>query len=377
MTEGGWGRPPLIVLLLEMFCHGGGAEGQVRMLAQGLEGEGFKVEIWSYKQPPSELAPPPVPGVSTRVLPGHGRWPGRLIWSLKRELQAAGTDLLHAWMTSANFYGRLAATLCGDLPLLCAERTSRKSSREQMVDRVMSPLVSAMVVNSEGVRSYLRDDVGLRRVPIHMIPNGVDTSLFRPAPENPDYRRHLGIPAESLVIGTIGRHIPDKRQDWIIRAVAFCKAEGMDVHAIIAGMGSERDKLQEESQRAGVGDRIHLVGVVRNPEEVLRSYDLFVLPSRREGMPNAARESMASGVPVVATEVAGIHDLLGRDESKPCGQVVPVHDEDAFREAVKRYLKNGRLRSAAGRRGSERARVRFSAQAMVASYAALYRELLH
>ncbi|MCZ6650248.1 MAG: glycosyltransferase, partial [Acidobacteria bacterium] len=347
-----------------------------RMLAGGLAEQGFEAEIWSYKNPPSDLAPPPVQGVRTRVLPGHGRWPGRLVWGLRRELRATGVGLLHAWMSSANFYGRMAATLCGNLPLLCAERTSRKLLREKMVDRVMSRLSSAMVVNSEGVRNYLRNDVGLRHVPIHLIPNGVDTSRFRPAPENPAYRRRLGIPDHALILGTIGRHIPDKRQDWIIRAVAACKAEGMDVHAIIAGWGSERDKLQAESERAGVANRIHLVGVVRNPAEVLRSYQLFVLPSRREGMPNAALESLATGVPVVATEVAGIYDLMGRNEAQPCGQVVPVHDEDAFQRAIKKYLKDEGLRVAAGRRGRERAQALFSSQAMVASYASLYRKLL-
>ena len=369
-------RPPLIVLMLEMFCQGGGAEGQVRMLAGGLAEQGFEAEIWSYKVPPVDLTPPPVSGVRTRIVPGHGRWPGRLTWYLRRELRTTGVDLLHAWMSSANFYGRLAATLCGNLPLLCAERTSRKPAREKMVDRVMSRLSSAMVVNSEGVRGYLREDIGLRRVPIHLIPNGVDTSSFRPAPENPELRQRLGIPDHALILGTIGRHIPDKRQDWIIRVVAACKAEGLDVHAIIAGWGSDRDKLLVESERAGVVDRIHLAGVVRNPAELLRSYHVFVLPSRREGMPNAALESMATGVPVVATEVAGIYDLMGRDDAQPCGQVVPVHDEDAFQGAIKKYLKDEGLRVAAGRRGRERAQALFSSQVMVASYASLYRELL-
>lgn len=361
---------------MEMFCRGGGAEGQARMLAEGLPAYGFEVELWSYKPPPEDLVPAPLVGAGQRLLSGHELGAPRFVWRLRRELLSRRVSLLHTWMTSASFYGRLAASFCAGLPAICAERTSFKPRREVLADSLLGPLATAYVANSEGVRRAMAARFGVRSRPIHVVPNGVDTVRFSPGEADPRLRARLGIATSARVLGTVGRHIPDKRQEWIIRAVAALKRDGRDVHAILAGWGSEREALSRVAAEQQVADRVHLIGVVEETEVLMRSFDLFVLPSRREGMPNAALEAMACGLPVVATDVAGIKELLGPGTAGPCGEIVAREDEDGFQQAVARYLDDPALRRAAGDRGRRRAETLFSRKAMVHAYAGIYRGVL-
>lgn len=161
--------------------------------------------------------------------------------------------------------------------------------------------------------------------------NGVDLERF--APGDPiAARRALGLPVAGRIVIGVGRLIPAKGFDVAVRAVRQLP----DTVLVLVGDGPERSKL-----KALGGDQVRLLGTL-SPDEVAMAYqasDAFVLPSHREGWPNVVTEALASGLPVIATPVGGIPQILGGDQPDPfLGRLVPVGDVAGFQDALEDVL---------------------------------------
>ena len=173
--------------------------------------------------------------------------------------------------------------------------------------------------------------VGLQDSAVVTVRNGVDLERFQPG-DRAAARRQLGLPAASRLVLGVGRLVPGKGFDVAALAVARLA----DAILVLVGDGPERSKLL-----ALGGDRIRCLGSLP-PDQVALAYqaaNAFVLPSHREGWPNVVTEALASGLPVVATPVGGIPQILGGDEPLPqLGQLVPIGDVAGFAAALQRVL---------------------------------------
>ncbi|MCE5185464.1 MAG: glycosyltransferase family 4 protein [Planctomycetaceae bacterium] len=161
---------------------------------------------------------------------------------------------------------------------------------------------SAIVANSRGLRQLAKDF--MPELDIDVIPNGVDTAIYRPALQ----KRSDG-PIRLL---SVGRLITRKRTDWLIDVVHAAAARGLNVHLTIAGEGNLLAQLQEKTRKMNLSDRIAFLGRVE-PErmpEVYRDNDIFVMASEHEGMSNAMLEAIASGLPVISTACEGVEELI-------------------------------------------------------------------
>lgn len=253
-----------------------------------------------------------------------------------------------------------------------------ESRKYRIMRRLYRPFVNHYVALSAHLESYLLDAVGIPRTRLSRICNGVDTARFHPA-EN---KRELlsGSPfneSRLQVVGTVGRLQTIKGQINLVHAFAQL-LERMPHKAkllrlMIAGDGPLRGQIQAELVRLGIEDKVWLAGDRNDIAQVMRAMDVFVLPSLAEGISNTILEAMASGLPVVATDIGGNSELVDPGRT---GLLVAAADPTALSTAIGRYVEHPELMREHGCAARSRAENEFSIVRMVQQYEALYRAQL-
>lgn len=246
--------------------------------------------------------------------------------------------------------------------------------RYQRLRRLYRPFVSHYVAVSRDLDDYLGRAVGVPARRRSLIANGVDTDTFAPAQGAP--RAVPGCPFEPRrhwLVGTVGRLQTVKNQPLLARAFvqALHNQPAMRDAArlVIVGEGPLRAEVERVLDEAGMGDLAWLPGARDDVAELLRSLDLFVLPSQAEGTSCTLQEAMASGLPVVATAVGGTPDLV---QEGVTGHLVPPDDEQALAAAIVRAFDDRGAAFRQGKAGRECALRCFAIGAMVRQYQQLF-----
>jgi sugar transferase (PEP-CTERM/EpsH1 system associated) len=253
-----------------------------------------------------------------------------------------------------------------------------RSLKCRMIRRVYRPFVHRYVALSRQLQRYLVEGVGVSPEHIEQIYNGVDTQRFRPAPQGRAPIAGAPFTDPSLwLVGTVGRLQAIK--DPLLLGRAFARVLELHPEArqrmrlVFAGDGPLRHALQQLLADSGCAALTWVAGERDDVPDVMRGLDAFVLPSRAEGISNTILEAMATGLPIVATDVGGNGELLSDGVS---GRLVPAGDADALAQAMLDDLADplrARQRGAAAR---EMAHRRFSLDQMVVAYGDLYERLL-
>lgn len=183
-------------------------------------------------------------------------------------------------------------------------------------------------------------------------------------------RRHDN---SEIVIGTAGRLVELKGIEYLLRAAAPLGREFPALRVEIAGSGPQREKLEKAVADAGLGEKVKFLGWIDDLKSVLPRWDVFVMPSLEEGFPIAALDAMAAGLPVVATPVGGVPEII---EDGKTGWLVPPRDVEALTSRLRLLLCHPDLRVSAGAAGYARVRDHFNAAQMAESFARLYDEIL-
>jgi sugar transferase (PEP-CTERM/EpsH1 system associated) len=260
-----------------------------------------------------------------------------------------------------------------------ADDPQGRNSKNLRFRRLCAPAVQRYVPMSLDIAAWLERDVGVRPQKIHQIYSGVDTDRFQPGTAGPP-----GLPwsAESfdgdrVVLGTVGRLDPVKNQGLLLGAVHRILESRPElrrrIRLIIAGDGPLRASLAATVQRRGLEDVVWLPGARDDVPDLMRSMDLFVLPSLNEGISNTILEAMASALPVVAGRVGGNPELV---EEGTTGMLFAGGSEGELVDALSRYLEAPDLRVRHGLAGRRRVLEQFSLDSMVQRYSQLYDQLM-
>ncbi len=371
--------PPLVLHVLYRFDTGGLENGVVNLINR-MAPERFRHAVLAIDRvAPAFAARVQRADVSLHALnkpPGHAFKLYPRIWRLMRELAPA---IVHS-RNMAALETQVPALLAGVPVRLHGEHgrdvedLDGQDVKLQRLRRVYSPFVHRYVTVSHDLERYLVQRVGIAPGKVQQIYNGVDTERFHPAAGLPEPIPGcpFAAPAHWLV-GTVGRMQDVKNQTLLARAfvrlLALRPAMRDTVRLVMVGGGPLRAAAQGILQEAGVADLAWLPGERGDVPQVLRGLHAFVLPSLAEGISNTILESMASGLPVVATRVGGNAELV--DEGRT-GELVASQDVDALAHALLALAENPQRTTAMGREARVQAERRFSLDAMVASYAALY-----
>lgn len=215
------------------------------------------------------------------------------------------------------------------------------SWRDQLTYR---HIVTHMIANSESVADVFREKSGLTPEKITVIKNGVDLSRFQKADPGA-FRKRLGIPESGPVIGSAGRLVTQKGFDVLIQAAGILHRKGGRFRVVIAGQGPLKKDLLATAVVTGINERLVLPGQVNDMPSFLSALDLFVFPSRMEGLPNAVIEAMAASLPIIATDIPGNNELITHEQT---GLLVPSGDANALSEAVSRLMNDRELSARLG-----------------------------
>jgi sugar transferase (PEP-CTERM/EpsH1 system associated) len=248
----------------------------------------------------------------------------------------------------------------------------------QWLRRAYRPWVTHYVALSRDLAGYLGDKVGVPPERVSQVYNGVDTERFRPAdvphavPDGCPFD-----PARHWLVGTVGRMQTVKDQPMLARAFVRLLAQHPAlrerVRLVMVGSGPLLAEVRRIVEQAGLANHCWLPGERADVAEVMRVLSCFALPSQAEGISNTILEAMASGLPVVATDVGGNAELV---EAGHTGLVVAPMNDEAMAGAIARLALDSAAAAAMGRAGRVRAVGQFSLQAMVARYQGIYDQQL-
>ncbi|MBE9534800.1 MAG: glycosyltransferase family 4 protein, partial [Proteobacteria bacterium] len=210
-----------------------------------------------------------------------------------------------------------------------------------------------------------------------VIHSGIDLQRFsKGAKQRTEKRRELGFSPHSLVVGYVGWLIPIKGVTYLVNAMAKIVEQHPKSLLVLVGKGDDKGeeeiKLKEQVERAGLADKVRFLGWRPDVDEIMGCFDIFVLPSLNEGMGRVLVEAMAAGLPIVASRVGGIPDLVKHGEN---GLLVPPADTSALEKAISALLQDGARRKRMGKAGKKMCGP-YSAEAMVEQIDVLYTELL-
>jgi len=245
------------------------------------------------------------------------------------------------------------------------------------VDPSFLPLVRFAILASDGLTvpsAWLREttyrnlDVP-RDVAIQVVPNFVDTQRFAPAPVGAAGGRRVAPP--TLV--HVSNFRPLKRVDDVVRIFARVRAERPDTQLVLVGDGPERPAAEALGRSLGVAAGMRFLGETADLPQILRASDVFLLPSETESFGLAALEAMSCGVPVVASDVGGVPEVVVHGET---GLLAPAGDVAAMAAAALRILADPALAMRLGRAARARAETRFPLEPAVDRYEAVYRQVL-
>ncbi|MEJ2345806.1 MAG: TIGR03088 family PEP-CTERM/XrtA system glycosyltransferase [Gammaproteobacteria bacterium] len=244
--------------------------------------------------------------------------------------------------------------------------------------RVFRPFVQRYVALSRHIEGYLENEVRVPTDRIVRICNGVDTETFGPPAGGREPLPEVGGAGDvDLVIGTVGRLEAVKDQITLARAFVRLVADQPELmnrcRLVMIGEGSLRPEIERVLSDAGLAGSVWLPGARDDVARLLRGFDVFVLPSKAEGISNTILEAMASGLPVVATDVGGNRELVADGTT---GFLVPRDDPEAMAGALLNYVRNPELAKSHGRSARRRIEAEFSIDGMVRRYGDLYSEVL-
>jgi glycosyltransferase involved in cell wall biosynthesis len=363
------GGPRRVALIIGQLTEGG-AERQLYELATRLPGHDIEPVIFCL----SEAASPygerlEALGLTVHRLPRTRRFELRRVWDLARRLRASSVDLVHSYLFVANGYGHAACLLARQrlfLPSVRSLETDRPGIL-RMVDRMVLGRARLVLVNSPVYHRLLPERLGVDVAKLRLVPNGLDLARFSSVPPP------AGAAARTRVVGSISLFKKEKRIPFLLETARLVREQRPDVRFRLVGDGPERQAALDVRKRLALEETVELPGASQDIPGELARFDIFILASEREGMPNAILEAMAAGRPVVASRVVGITEVVQDGDT---GLLFDPDDPRAAAGALLRLLADDGLARRLGERGRQVAQQQYSVEMMVERTVAVYRELM-
>ena len=256
------------------------------------------------------------------------------------------------------------------------EDTIHIPRRRILAQRLFAHFCDGIITNSEESRKEYATLIGINPDKIYVIYNGVDGERFQKTDEGEVSRRkrQLGIKEKDLVIGTVARFDPVKNLSGLVRAYSSLMRSSLErTKLFLIGDGPDLNAVKTLVRECRLNGRVLFAGMRSDIPECLNMMDIYVQPSLFENVPNTILEAMASGLPVIATDVGGVSEIV---EKGITGFLVTPNDESGLAKSIEYLLKNPDKRRDMGALGKERVSSCFSMEKMVSDYENLYEEIL-
>jgi glycosyltransferase involved in cell wall biosynthesis len=358
----------------------GGTELNAFRTAERLDPARFDVSVVCLQEHGPLLARYRERGIRVLALPLgrlHGIKAVRQGVRLARYLSTQRVDIVHSHDAYNNIFATVWARVA-QTPVVIASRRwcddlPRKALR--VVNRFGFRLADCVIANSTAVASLLVNDDGVPAERIALVPNFVDDAAFANLgrTQRKQLALELGIPAGSAVIGCVAGLRPVKDHETLIKAIARLRPRWPTIRLVLIGDGPSRRPLEHLVRELNLTAVVRFAGVRPNEPNLHHLFDISVLSSLSEALPNTIVEAMAAGKPVVATRVGGVTDAVVDGET---GTLITPQSPVELASAIERLLLRPILRESMGDAARRRARAQFHVTSALATLESLYDRLL-
>lgn len=369
------------VLLVESGRAVGGTERVLWELATRLPDSRFEVHVWLSPDPgvdefAAALERADIPVERVAEVDRRLDWRGMLhTWSRLRKLKPDLLHVHHVWPAADRYLSALARAAGVPHVVITEHITGQSHSKSQRaLKRDELRRADAVTAVTGAIVETLVRDYGIDRSLVRVVPNGADLPEAQAEAVTAGRWRakYLATPLKPLWV-VVGRLEEQKGHDVLFEALARLVRQGMDFTLVVAGEGSRRSWLEQQSLSLGLAPRVQFVGQLEDVGGLLAAADGVVLPSRWEGLPLVLLEAMARGRPIVASAVGGMADAL---EEGVSGSLVPPGDVDALAAAVEQLHKRADHALRMGRVAAQHVRERYTWPAVVDEFEAVYDDVL-
>lgn len=309
----------------------------------------------------AELAAPAESALYRRAtaegFPGHGV-PMRGTWDVASAMALAGLhrsvrpDLVHWHAARAHAIGALAALFAPGPKRILSRRVDFLVRRNPGSVLLYSLPIDAIIAISEGVRRALIQS-GVSADRIRLVPSGIDLAPYETPFDRAEIRRRLGIGDNERIVLQVAALAPHKSQADLLDAAALALPTRPELRFWVAGEGPLRPELEAQHRSLGLGENVRFLGFREDVTDLLRAADIFCVSSYLEGLGTSTLDAMAAGLPVVATRVGGIPEIVTDGVS---GILVPPRDPRQMADAIVALAADPGRRAAMGAAGRGRAR---------------------
>lgn len=352
----------------------GGAEEMVLNLVRYLPAEFERAVVCIDRPGPigAEIQNTGVACHSLGLAPGLKR-PVDLL-RLQQFIHGLEPTIVHTFLLTASLYGRFAAMLAR-VPIVIGTEVNiyeRKQPLHRMAEKWLMHGTDAVIASAGSVRDFYIEQVNADPGKVAVIYNAVDWSQLQATKTGSELRAELGVPDDAPAAGIIARLTEQKAHRVLFDAIAS-RAELSGLHVIVVGDGELRDQLKGRAEQLGLAGRVHFAGARRDLGNILGAVDMFLMPSLWEGLPLSLVLAMGAGLPVIASRVAGIPEVVQHDVT---GLLVDPGDAAQLAAAMVRVVQDPALRQSLGDAARAFVLPRFGVDGYVASVTALYDRLL-
>lgn len=362
-------NPATRIGILMQYFQPGGLEKMVFSLAKGLKERNMEPRVAAYLEDGPMADQFEQAGIPTKLLSAGSGLQARLPIYIARWLTSEKIDICHTHHLGPYLYATPACQTLG-VPMVHTEHSREfyDRPRRKILGWSMNQFSRVVVVSPELAR-FRREQLYRES---DIIPNGVAI----PPPTSPEQRKaarkKINLPARSFVIGCVARLAPEKDHHTLLEAFSLFLKTRSQASLVIVGSGPSEKQILEWISKSAAKNRIHMLGYRDDMYEILPAFDTVALPSLREGLPLALLEAMAHALPVVATRVGAIPELLENGG----GLTVDTQDTQAMANCFEKLASDAPFRKKSGRIARKLVSERYSLDAMVDAYHQLYQSML-
>ncbi|MBI5077282.1 glycosyltransferase family 4 protein [Candidatus Falkowbacteria bacterium] len=304
------------------------------------------------------------------------------LFKIKKIIQDGNFDLVHTQTAKAGFIGRIAAWT-EKVPIIIHTAHAWpfhpflsfwKKKYYLYLEKLAGKLCDAIIVDSKEVKRYGQSFKVAPESKVHQIYMGIDLERFKPCGDEQkvEFRRRLNIPIEKIIVGAISRLVNDKGIETIIECADALKTN-FNVEFLILGEGEQREKFEKMITARGLNEKIHLLGYINDVLPYLQAFDIFFLPTWREGFGVVFAEAQACGIPVISSKIAPLDEVVSDNCS---GFLFPPNSVVQFVEATIKLFDKERRRKM-GECGVKHIRENFDLRRINEQTLSLYQSLFN
>ena len=366
-------RPFRVVYVVHSLAIGG-AEEMILNLVRHLPAE-FEPAVVCIGAPGpigEEIRKTGVPFRALGLNPGLRR-PFDLL-RLQQFILDCAPDIVHTFLLTASLFGRFAAMMAR-VPVVIGTEVNiyeRKQPLHRLAERWLMKGTDLVVCSAESVREFYLKQIGADPAKVLVIYNAVDWSQLQTTVACEALRAEFHIPPDAPLAGIIARLTEQKAHRVLFEAMAT-RADLSSLHLLVVGDGELGDELRRHVERFDLASRVHFAGARRDLGNILGAIDIFVMPSLWEGLPLSLVLAMGAGLPVIASRVAGIPEVVHHGVS---GLLVTPGNAVELGEALSRVLHDEGLRTRLGEEARAFVTPRFGIGDFVSATTACYTRLL-